>query len=158
MNAISASNSPALSRELVRQLTTFGVIGMASTAAYVALYAVMREVAPAAAANAAALLITAVGNTAANRRLTFEVRGSRGLARDHAAGLLALAVALAVTSAALAALPLVSPRHGRLTEIAVLIAANAAATLVRFALLRLAIARDGYGSPGRPASNERTRG
>ncbi len=90
-------------------------------------------------ANALALVITAVGNTAANRRLTFEVRGRDGLARDHAAGLLALGVALAITSASLAILGAIAPQHGRLTEIAVLVVANVVATLVRFLLLRLAI-------------------
>jgi len=142
MTSISAANLSQPNRELFRQLVSFGAIGAASTLAYVALYALIREVASPAPANAVALLITAVANTAANRRLTFEVRDSRGLARDHAAGLLALAVALAITSVSLAALPIVAPRHGRLTEIAVLVAANAAATLVRFLLLRLAIRRE----------------
>jgi len=142
MTWISAANLSQPNRELFRQLVSFGAIGAASTLAYVALYALIREVASPAPANAVALLITAVANTAANRRLTFEVRDSRGLARDHAAGLLALAVALAITSVSLAALPIVAPRHGRLTEIAVLVAANAAATLVRFLLLRLAIRRE----------------
>ena len=142
MTSISAANPSQPNRGLFRQLVSFGAIGAASTLAYVALYALIREVASSAPANAVALLITAVANTAANRRLTFEVRDSRGLARDHAAGLLALAVALAITSVSLAALPIVAPRHGRLTEIAVLVAANAAATLVRFLLLRLAIRRE----------------
>jgi len=150
MTSISAANLSQPNRELFRQLVSFGAIGAASTLAYVALYALIREVASPAPANAVALLITAVANTAANRRLTFEVRDSRGLARDHAAGLLALAVALllalavalTITSVSLAALPIVAPRHGRLTEIAVLVAANAAATLVRFLLLRLAIRRE----------------
>jgi hypothetical protein len=48
-------------------------------------------------------------------------------------------VALAIATASLGALALVAPRHGRLTEIAVLVAANALATLVRFLILRLAI-------------------
>jgi putative flippase GtrA len=90
-------------------------------------------------ANALALLTTAVANTAANRRITFEVRGRDGLARDHAVGLAALGVALALTSVSLAALDVVAPHRGRLTELAVLVAANAAATLVRFALLRAAL-------------------
>ena len=37
-------------------------------------------------ANAAALALTAVGNTAANRRLTFGVRGREGLVRQHVRG------------------------------------------------------------------------
>jgi putative flippase GtrA len=128
-------------------VVSFAAIGVVSTAAYVGLYAALRNVSPAAAANALALVITAVGNTAANRRLTFDVRGRVGLARHHAAGLVALAVALALTSVSLVTLDVVAPHRGRLTEIAVLVAANAAATLVRFLLLRLAIVRAASARP-----------
>jgi putative flippase GtrA len=139
MTSISALSRSDPSRGLFRQLASFGAIGLASTLAYVALYAFIRPAAAPVLANGAALAITAVGNTAANRRLTFAVRGSRGLARDHAAGLIALAVALAISSASLAALHIVAPSPGRLSEIAVLVAANGVATLVRFLLLREAI-------------------
>lgn len=54
-----------------REVLTFGAIGIASTAAYAVLYLAIRSVTGPAAANALALVITAVGNTAANRRLTF---------------------------------------------------------------------------------------
>lgn len=129
------------SRNTARQLTSFAVIGVVCTAAYAGLYAAFRNVLPPAATNALALVVTAVGNTAANRRLTFDVRGRDGLARHHVAGLVALGVALTLTSASLALLDVVAPHRGRLTEIAVLLAANAAATLVRFLLLRFAIDR-----------------
>jgi putative flippase GtrA len=134
-------NSVASHREAIRQLVSFGAIGVASTAAYVALYALLREATPAAAANAIALVLTAVGNTAANRWLTFGVRGPGSLARDHAIGLMALGVALVITSASLVILNAIAPRHGRLTEVAILVAANALATLVRFLLLRFALDR-----------------
>jgi putative flippase GtrA len=124
----------------IRQLASFAAIGVVSTAAYVLLYAAVRTIAPAAAANTIALVATAIGNTAANRRLTFSVRGRNGLARDHAAGLISLAVALTLTSASLGILDLLAPHRGRMTEIAVLVAANAAATVARFVLLRLVIA------------------
>jgi putative flippase GtrA len=110
------------------------------------------------------LVVTAVANTAANRRLTFEVRGRDGLARDHAAGLISFGVALAITSASLAILQQAEPQHGRMAEVAVLVAANAAATLVRFLLLRVAIdrSRDGRVStePGLAtlSQSKRTRG
>jgi putative flippase GtrA len=128
----------------LRQAGTFAAIGIVSTLAYVALYALLRPAAPAELANAAALLATAIGNTAANRRLTFAVRGRAGLARDHAAGLLALGAALAITSAALAVLQVAAPGAPQAIEVAVLVAANAAVTLVRFLLLREAL------HPGRP--------
>ena len=144
MNALTGSAAfrrPGLAQLLnrFRRLSTFGAIGVASTLAYVALYSVLRTVTIPAVANALALLTTAVANTAANRRITFEVRGRDGLARDHAVGLAALGVALALTSVSLAALDIVAPHRGRLTELAVLVAANAVATLVRFVLLRAAL-------------------
>ena len=152
-------------RGATRQIASFGAIGVASTLAYVALYAGLRSVSSAAAANAMALVVTAVANTAANRRLTFEVQGRDGLARDHVAGLLALAAALAITSAALAGLDFITPRHGRLTEIVVLVAANATATLVRFLLLRSALIHRARSAGMPPAgtlatlsTSERTRG
>src|SRR5213595_3700455 len=53
------------------QVARFGAIGVASTIAYTLLYLALRHVLAAQAANAIALLVTAIGNTAANRRLTF---------------------------------------------------------------------------------------
>lgn len=119
----------------------FLAIGVVSTLAYLVLYAALRGALSAPAANAIALLVTAVGNTAANRRLTFGVRGRSSLARDHLGGLLAFAAALAITTASVLALNTVAPRAPRLAEICVLVVANAIATLVRFFLLRAWIAR-----------------
>jgi putative flippase GtrA len=157
MTAISVPTPLTPHREAVLQLTSFGAIGLASTLAYVAIYSVLREAAPAGVANAVALVVTAVGNTAVNRRLTFKVRGRDGLARHHAAGLLALAVALAITSASLAILGAIAPHHGRLTEVAVLVTANATATLVRFLLLRSALARRSPLTAERRLANDRAR-
>jgi putative flippase GtrA len=131
------------SRTRIRQIASFGAVGALSTAAYIGLFAALRNLAPAASANVVALVITAVGNTAANRRLKFAIRGRDGLVRHHVAGLIALLAALVITSGALAALDQVAPHRGRLTEIGVLVAANAAATFVRFLLLRLAIDQSG---------------
>ncbi len=153
MTAPSIPSSLTSHRATVRRLVSFAVIGAASTLAYIALYAWLRQVAPAGIANALALLITAVGNTAANRWLTFGIRGKEGLGRHHAAGLAALAAALAITSASLVALNTIDPTHGRLSELVVLVAANAVATLARFLFLRHAV-RDGAPptAPRRPAS------
>ena len=123
-----------------REIATFALIGVGSTLAYVGLYAVLRAASPAGIANALALVLTAVGNTAANRRLTFGVRGRGSLLRDHAAGLIAFAMALALTSGAIAGLGLLVPHADRPTELAVLVAANSLATAVRFLLLRGLIA------------------
>jgi putative flippase GtrA len=121
MTAFTAPLAIPIRAESARRLMTFGVIGVASTLAYVALYAWLRQGVSAGLANAVALLATAVGNTAANRRLTFDVRGRSGLARDHAAGLAALGVALAITSASLGLLDALAPHHGRTTELVVLV-------------------------------------
>ena len=119
-----------------QRLASFAAIGAVSTIAYLALYSVLRLAMTPAAANAIALVVTAVGNTAANRRLTFGVHGSEGLARDHAVGLSAFAIALAITSASVAVLGRLDPGAGRTVELAVLAAANVVATGCRFLLLR----------------------
>ena len=50
------------------QVASFTLVGAASTLAYLVLYAALRTLLGAQAANLLALLVTAVGNTAANRR------------------------------------------------------------------------------------------
>jgi len=132
---------------LAGQIGRFAAIGAVSTLAYVALYSLVRTFEPAPLANALALVTTTVGNTAANRRLTFGVRGRADLLRDHLAGLAGLAVALIVTTSAVGLLDAAVARPGRLAELAVLVAANAVATICRFGLLRGLIAR-----AGRPAA------
>jgi len=139
-----------LRRGLGREILTFGAIGVVSTAAYAVLYLALRSFTGPVAANALALGITAVGNTAANRHLTFGVRDRRSMARDQAGGFVALGVALAITTAAANALDIVAPGAGRLAELVVLVVANALATVARFALLRAWIAGD-----RRPASDAR---
>jgi putative flippase GtrA len=128
-------------KQAFREIRAFAVIGVLSTLAYLLLYTALRSVSPAPAANAVALIVTAIGNTAANRRLTFGVRGRESMGRHHLAGLVAFGVALFITSVAIAALQLAVPRPGRLLEVAVLVAANGAATIARFLLLRTWIGR-----------------
>ena len=99
-------------------------------------YLALRAGLPPVAANAIALVVTAIGNTAANRRLTFGIRGTDGLARDHGAGLAAFALALCLTTGAASGLALLAPHASRFVELAVLVTANAAATVGRFVLLR----------------------
>jgi putative flippase GtrA len=150
-NIATSASQPAIVRRLRaglgREVITFAAIGVVSTAAYAVLYLLLRTVVGATAANAAALVITAVGNTAANRRLTFGVRDGRSMLRDQLGGLLALAVALAITTASVSLLAAFVPGAGRLVELAVLVIANALATVARFVLLRAWIRGD-----RRPAS------
>jgi glycosyltransferase involved in cell wall biosynthesis len=122
--------------QLLSQLLSFGVIGVVSTVAYAVIYWLLREIWSAPVANVATLLLTGLANTAANRRLTFGVRGRQALARDHLGGLTALAVALLSTSGAIAGLHAVAPNAGRFVELAVLTTANVVATITRFLLLR----------------------
>ncbi len=121
-------------RDLPVQIARFTVIGVASTIAYVLLFLLLRGVISAQAANLVSLGVTAVANTAANRRLTFGISGRINAARHQVKGLIAVGIGLALTSGALAAL---GPTHpARITEVTVLIAANLAATAIRFLLYR----------------------
>lgn len=124
-----------------QQLPRFALVGVVSTLAYIVLYALLREAMPALVANALALLVTAIGNTAANRRFTFGVRGRTGAMRHQAQGAIAFVLGLAVTSLALGALHLFAPGASRGVELTALIVANALATLVRFLLLRVWVFR-----------------
>ncbi|MGP4097541.1 glycosyltransferase [Nonomuraea sp. KM90] len=123
-----------LPKGMARQLPRFAIVGVISTLAYLLLYSLLRQVVPPLAANAVALLVTAVANTAANRRFTFGVRGPGGAMRHQFEGLIAFLVGLVLTSGSLSLLP-AGVSHG--VELVAVIVANAAATLVRFLLLRV---------------------
>jgi putative flippase GtrA len=135
----------------VRQVAVFAAIGVVSTIAYAILYLAMRTAVEPAVANAIALVVTTGGNTAANRRLTFSVRGREGMVRDQVGGLAALGLALLITTAAATALATLAPDAGRLVELAVLIGANALATISRFLLLRRWIAGVRRPAPADPS-------
>src|SRR4029079_19517949 len=92
-------------------------IAATSTVAYVGLYLLLRLGLPAQAANALALLLTGVANTAANRRFTFAVRGRRHALRHQIRALGALAAPLAVTAGALVAMRAAGPRPARAVEV-----------------------------------------
>jgi putative flippase GtrA len=131
------SRAPGAERgRAVAEVLRFAGIGVVSTLAYVALYAALRTTMAAQLANAVALLATGIANTAANRRLTFGVRGRTNALRHQMQGLGVFAVALAVTSGSLATLHAISSRPPRALEIAVLVIANLVATALRFVLLR----------------------
>ena len=91
-------------RDLPLQIARFTVIGVASTIAYVVLFLLLRGVMSAQAANLVSLGVTAVANTAANRRLTFGISGRSNAARHQVKGLIAFGIGLALTSGALAVL------------------------------------------------------
>jgi putative flippase GtrA len=127
---------PGVPVGLTRQAVRFAAIGVASTLAYLVLFVALRGELGAQGANVLALLLTAVANTATNRRLTFGVRGAQNVARSQVEGLVVFAVGLALTSGALAALGAWDPHASRPVEVGVLVGANLVATVVRFLLFR----------------------
>ena len=135
----STAGGPPADRppRLLHQLVSFGVIGVASTLAYAALYLLVRNALSAQSSNALALLVTAIANTAANRRFTFGVRGSAGNLVHQTQGFVVFALGLAVTSGSLVLLRHYDPVAGRRVELAVLVGASVAATLLRFGLFKV---------------------
>lgn len=128
---------------LAGRLLRFAAVGAVSSVGYVLLYVALRPETGGQVANALALLLCALANTAANRRLTFGLRGRSGALRHQAQGLLVFTIGLALTSGALALLHRATSTPGRGTEVGVLVAANLAATLVRFLLFRAWVFRTG---------------
>lgn len=126
--------APAEPRGLWAHLVRFGAIGVASTLAYLLLFVVLRPMAGAQGANLVALLITAVANTAANRALTFGVRGRAGLVTHHLQGLIVFALGWALTASALAWVH--AAQAPRIVELLAVVGANLAATVLKFLLFR----------------------
>lgn len=137
----SGESEPPAASGLASRLARFAVVGGVSTLAHLLLFALLRPSLGAQVANASALLICAVANTSANRRFTFGVRGRDGMLRHQSRGLVVFGVGLALTGGALAALHTVTPGAAHRTELAVLVAANLAATLLRFLLLQVWVFR-----------------
>jgi putative flippase GtrA len=129
-------------------LVGFCVVGGLSTLFYLLLYSGFRTFSGSQIANALALLVSAVANTAANRRLTFGVRGPGGAVRHQAQGLVVFAIGLALTSGSLAALNAATDHAAHSTELAVLVAANLAATVLRFLLFRAWVFPERTGTDG----------
>ena len=129
-------STPEVPAGLLRQLVRFAAIGVLSTAAYLVLFLLFHASMGAQAANLVALLVTAVANTAANRRLTFGISGKDRAGRHQLQGLAVFALGLALTSGSLALLHTFSSAPHRGIELTVLVAANLAATVLRFVLLR----------------------
>ncbi|MFI0372144.1 glycosyltransferase [Actinomadura sp. 1N219] len=127
---------PRLPAGMARQLPAFAVIGAVSTAAQLVLFVLLRLVMGPLWANALSLVVTTVGNTAANRRFTFGVTGARHAFRHQVEGGAAFLLGLALSTGGLALLDAAAPGAGRAVEIAALVTANALATLLRFLLMR----------------------
>ncbi|MGF9650258.1 bifunctional glycosyltransferase family 2/GtrA family protein [Pseudarthrobacter oxydans] len=123
------------------QVLRFGVVGAVSTLAFALLYLVFQARLGSQEANFLALLLTAVGNTAANRRFTFGISGPEKLFTHQIQGLIVFLLAWTVTSSSLLVLHAASPDAAPNLELLTLTAANIFATLMRFVLLRLWVFR-----------------
>jgi putative flippase GtrA len=134
---------PGVPMGMVGQLVRFAIIGVVSTLAYMALYLVLHPLVGAQFANFLSLLITAVGNTTANRAFTFGVRGRRDVARHQFQGLVIFAVAWTLTSASLYALHRWDADASKQFDLLVLVLANLVATLMRFLGLRFVFRKAG---------------
>jgi len=130
-----AVDAPGVPPKLATQLVRFATIGVSSTLAYLVLFLLLRNVVGAQVANFASLLLTAIANTALNRRLTFGIRGRDGARRHQFEGLIVFGICLTLTSGSLALLNAVTT-PGLALEITALVLANLAATVLRFLLLR----------------------
>jgi putative flippase GtrA len=128
---------PGVPARLSRQVLRFAAIGLASTIGYIAFYLLLRDPIGAQGANLAALLVTAIANTGANRRLTFGITGGRHAARSQFEGLVVFGLGLLLTSGALAALHAFVVSPTRIAELGVLVTANLVATLLRFLAYRI---------------------
>ena len=124
----------AAGRGGARRFGSFAVVGVISTGAFVALYALGRTLMGPMAANFAALSLTMLFNFAANRKYTFEA--THGPIHVQAVQYLAVYVlGLGASSAILqASLSLVS-EPGRILETVIATGAGGVATVIRFLLL-----------------------
>ncbi|MEO5779937.1 GtrA family protein [Arthrobacter sp. PAMC25284] len=121
---------------LIRQLIRFTGVGVVCTVTSLALYALLRPWIGPQPANAAALIVTSVMNTALNRRLTFKITDRRRMKRDHLSGLTVILVALLLTGGSLAFLHWLRPGATVTEELWTTTLAGFVATAVRFSLLR----------------------
>lgn len=114
----------------------FAAIGVVSTVAYLVAYLVLRAPLGPWGANLVALAATSVGNTAANRRYTFEVTSRDGRLRHHLQGAVAFVAGLATSSAGLALLHLLVDAASPALEAVVAFVCGVAGTVVRYLLFR----------------------
>jgi len=124
------------------QVVRFGAVGVLSTAAYALLYLMFSAVMTGFVANFLALLVTAVANTAANRRFTFGVRGRSGAFTHQFQGLIVFGIAWVITSGSLLELHALNPNANSTVQLIVLTFANLLATVLRFILFRVWVFRD----------------
>jgi len=123
-------------RGLAPQLAWFTAIGVVMTLSYLVLYIALRGTLGAQPANVVSWVATAIVDTAANRQVTFGVRGRAGATRAQFEGLLVFGIGMALTSGSLFTLSAMTSHPTQLLELGVLTLSNLLAGLLRFWLLR----------------------
>jgi putative flippase GtrA len=121
--------------DLGGQLARFASIGVVSTIVFAVLFVALSGPLGRYGADVVALMLCSVANTAANRRLTFSLRGRSGRARHYLAGSVLAALPLALTLITLLTLR-AAGTTSLVTALVALAAINAVATVMRFVLLR----------------------
>ena len=129
------ARSDAVDADLGGQLARFASIGIVSTIVFAVLFVALSGPLGLYGADVVALTLCSLANTAANRRLTFSLRGRSQRARHYSAGLVLAALPLALTVLTLLVLSAVGSTS-LITALLALTAVNGAATVVRFVLLR----------------------
>lgn len=133
---------PGVPKGMTGQACRFAVIGIVSTLAYLALFALLRPWMAAQPANLVAMVVTTIANTSANRHFTFAVKGRAGAMRHQLQGLVLFVISLGVTSGSLGVLHALDPTPSRFAELSVLLLANLVAAVGRFVLMRIWMFRD----------------
>jgi putative flippase GtrA len=131
------------------ELASFARIGALSTVAWLLLWLALRPALGAFAANALALVICSVPNTAANWRLTFAGRAPFRRQDQVVGGLAVLAASLVATTLALAVAVGAGATSAAAEGVALLLA-NGVVAFIRFVLLRAWVVRGRRGLAGRP--------
>ncbi|GAA4705416.1 bifunctional glycosyltransferase family 2/GtrA family protein [Nocardioides conyzicola] len=148
---LGRASADAGSGRLGMQVAMFALVGVASTLAYAVLFLLLRGATSPFTANLLALLLTAVANTAVNRRLTFGVRGRQGAVRHQLRGLIVFAIGLGVTSGSLWLLHATGSPSAA-AEVVVLTVANLVVTVMRFVAMRAWVFARRTRAPGAPES------
>ncbi len=121
---------------VIRQLLRFSGVGVICTLSSLALYAFLRPWIGPQPANAVALILTSLLNTALNRRLTFKITEKHRMKRDHLNGLIVILVALLITGGSLGILHWIKPEATVAEELWTTTLSGFLATAVRFTMLR----------------------
>ncbi len=131
----STAPRPAISQVAADQLLRFAGVGAISTLGYLFLFIAWRPIAGDFGSNAVALAICTLFNTAVHRELARNIGGSRHLGRFAGVSAGLFAISLVLTSLGLLAAHAISGSSLPVALVAVTVA-NAAAAVLRFAILR----------------------